>query len=210
MRDDDQVAMSTHYRPIKVSDFDSIETSDWSSEDQVRELIEKQGIGSMLAFDGNHYLGQLYVREYDPSFTNPGGVTGGPEPWRDFSFAEPLGLRGRYLTLGCYHVGWKAGGTWESVDTTTWGNGVGTGLLKAVVEWLRTRESIDGLLAWALVHGSKEIHQHNGQMPHTVYERSGFNEIKRVNDPSWAPYAKYYESDAEEDPTLFRVMLLER
>ena len=165
----------------------------------------------MLAFEDECYLGQLYVREYDQSFTNPGGVSGGPEPWRDFSLAEPLGLRGRrYLTLGCYHVGWKPGGTWETVDTTTWGNGVGTGLLKAVVEWLRTQESIDGLLAWALVRGSKEIHQHNGQMPYTVYERSGFKEIKRVNDPSWAPYAKYYESDAEEDPTLFRVMLLEQ
>ena len=47
-------------------------------------------------------------------------------------------------------------------------------------------------------------------MPYTVYERLGFKEVKRVNDPSWAPYARYYERDAEEDPTLFRVMLLER
>ena len=202
--------MSIHHRPIMLSDFDSVATSDWRSPDHVRELIEKQGIGSMLAFEDDRYLGQLYVREYDPSFTNAGGVSGGPEPWRDFNLAEPIGLRGRYLTLGCYHVGWKAGGTWETVDTAMWGNGVGTGLLRAVIDWFRTQQSIDGLLAWALVHGSKEIHQHNGQMPYTVYKRSGFREVKRVNDTSWAPYAKYYERDAEEDPTLFRVMVLER
>ena len=202
--------MSIQYRHINFADFDSVETSDWRSPDHIRELIKKQGIGSMVAFEDDRYLGQLYLREYDPGFTNPGGVSGGPEPWRDFNLAEPLGLKGRYLTLGCYHVGWKAGGTWETVDTTLWGNGVGTGLLMAVIEWIQTQESIDGLLAWALVHGSKEIHQHNGQMPYTVYERFGFKEIKRVNDPSWAPYAKYYEDDAEEDPTLFRVMLLSR
>ena len=202
--------MSIHYRPITVGDFDGVETSDWRSPDHVEELIEKQGIGSMLAFEGDRCLGQLYVREYDPGFTNSGGVSGGPEPWRDFNLAEPLGLRGCYLTLGCYHVGWKPGGTWETVDTTMWGGGVGTGLLEAMVEWFRAQETVDGLLAWALVHGSKEIHQHNGQMPYTLYERSGFKEVKRVNNPSWAPYAKYYEKDAEEDPTLFRVMLLER
>ncbi len=172
--------MSIHYRPIKVSDFDSIETSDWKSPDHVQNLIETQGIGSMLAFEDDLYMGQLYVREYDPSFTNPGGVSGGPEPWRDFNLAEPLGLQGRHLTLGCYHVGWQPGGTWETVDQTKWGDGVGTGLLKAVVEWFKTEVSIDGLLAWALVHGSKEIHQHNGQLSYTVYERAGFREIKRV------------------------------
>ena len=199
--------MSIHYRPIEATDFDSVETSDWRSPGHVKELIESQGIGSMLAFDDERYLGQLYVREYDPSFANPGGVSGGPEPWRDFSLAEPLGLQGRYLTLGCYHVGWRPGGTWETVDTTLWGKGVGTGLLEAMIEWVRSQDAIDGLVAWALVHGSKEIHQHNGQMPYTVYQRLGFEELKRVNDPSWAPYAKYYERDAEEDPTTFRVML---
>ena len=199
-----------HYRPIEAKDFDTVETSDWRSHKHVQELIEKQGIGSMLAFDGDRYVGQLYLREYDPDFVNPGGVSGGPEPWRDFSLAEPLGLRGHYLTLGCYHVGWRPGGTWETVDTTLWGKGVGTGLLKAMIEWFRSQDTVDGLLAWALVHGSKEMHQHNGQLPYTVYERLGFDEVKRVNDPSWAPYAKYYERDAKEDPTTFRVMLLRR
>jgi hypothetical protein len=84
---------------------------------------------------------------------------------------------------------------------------VGTVLLKATIEWIRSQDAIDGLLAWALVHGSKEMHQHNGQMPYRVYERLGFEEVKRVNDPSWAPDAKYYERDAEEDSTTFRVML---
>ena len=201
--------MSIQYRPIEVSDFESVETSDWRSPDHLRELIERQGIGSMLAFEDGRYLGQLYVREYDSSFKNAGGVSGGPEPWRDFSLAEPLGLRGRYLTLGCYHVGWEPGGTWETADKTMWGNRLGTGLLMAMIDWFQTQESIDGLLAWALVRGSKKIHQDNGQLPHTVYQRHGFKELKRVNDPSWAPYAKYYERDAEEGPTLFRVMLLD-
>ena len=80
-------------------------------------------------------------------------------------------------------------------------------MLDALVKWFRAQDSIDGLLAWALVHGSKEIHQHNGQMPYTVYKRFGFEEVKRVKDPSWGPYAQYYEKDAEEDPTTFRVML---
>ncbi len=202
--------MSIYYRPIVASDFDGVETSDWASSDQVQELIEKQGIGSMLAFEDDRYLGQLYVREYDPEFKNAGGVSGGPEPWRDFSLAEPLGLQGRYLTLGCYHVGYEPGGTWETVDQSKWGGGVGTGLLQAMVEWFQSHDELDGLLAWALVHGSKELHQHNGQLSYTVYERLGFREVKRVNDPSWAPYAKYYEDDAEEDPTLFRVMVFDQ
>ena len=113
--------MSILYRPIEADEYDQVETSDWDSPDRVQELIEKQGIGSMLAFEDDRYLGQLYVREYDPDFKNPGGVSGGPEPWRDFSLAEPLRLSGRYLTLGCYHVGYEPGGTWETVDQSKWG-----------------------------------------------------------------------------------------
>lgn len=189
-------------RPMQVADYDSVETAHWDSAEQVQEFIESQGIASMLAFDGERYLGQLYLQEYDHRFSEPGGWTG-ERPWADFRVAEPLVLQGRYLTLGCYHVGWMPD---DSRDRSLYGRGIGTALLRAVVEWLRAQERIDGLLTWALVPGSYKLLRDAGQMPYTVYERFGFREVKRIHDPRWQ-VSEYYK-DPCEDPLGLRVMVL--
>ena len=199
--------MNVQSRPMKVGDFDVVETAHWESADQVQEFIEKQGIAAMLAFDGERYLGQLYLQEYDPQFSDPGGWVG-ERPWADFQVAEPLGLHGRHLTLGCYHVGWMPDGV---KDTSLYGQGIGTALLQAVVEWYHSQQAVDGLLSWALVPGPKELLQAAGQMPYTVYERLGFREIKRVHDPRWAAgVTKFDTTEAKKDPAVLRVMLLTR
>lgn len=190
---------------MKVSDYGVIETQHWTSADQVAEYIEQQGIASMLAFVGQQYVGQLYLQEYDPEFSEPGGWTG-HRCWADFQVAEPLGSYGRLLTLGCYHVGGMPDG---SRDMSLWGRGIGTALLEAVIEWYTGQAAIDGLVSWALVSGYKRLLQGAGQMPYTVYEQHGFREIKRVDDPRWTmAVTDISPEEAEEDIAVLRVMLL--
>lgn len=196
--------MDVRCRPVRVSDYGVIETEHWVSVDQVKEYIESRGIASMLAFDGQQYLGQLYLQEYAPEFSEPRGWTG-HRPWADFQVAEPLGLGGRLLTLGCYHVGWMPD---NSRDRSLWGQGIGTALLKTVVEWYRCQTVSDGLISWALVPGCKGLLQWAGQMPYTVYQKHGFREIKRVNDPRLAEdVADIDPEGAKEDLAVLRVML---
>jgi GNAT superfamily N-acetyltransferase len=161
----------------------------------------------MLAFRGSEYLGQLYLQEYDPVFTEPGGWFG-HRPWADFRVAEPLGLAGRYLTLGCYHVGWMPDG---SRRESLWGRGIGTALLSALVEWYSGQDAVDGLLTWALATGSHPLLQEAGQMPHTVYERFGFREIAQVHDPRWARgMVRYGSGRIRSQLEVLRVMALDR
>ena len=197
--------MKIECRPMRVSDYGLIETQHWTSVDQVKKYIKRQGIASMLAFSGQRYLGQLYLQEYDPEFSEPGGWTG-ERPWADFQVAEPLGLGGRLLTLGCYHVGWMPDG---SRDRSLWGRGIGTALLEAVNEWYRGQTAIDGLMSWALVPGRNELLQGAGQMPYTVYQGHGFLEIKQVDDPRWIEaIADIDPEGAKEYLAVLRVMLL--
>jgi len=192
---------------MEVSDYGVVECVHWQSADQVRQYIEKQGIASTLAFDRSRCVGQLYLKAYDPHFVEPRGWTG-ERPWADFHVAEPLGLDGRFLTLGCYHVGRNPDG---SQDSSFYGRGIGTGLLSAVVNWWQTSQDIDGLLAWGLVVGSKPLLEWAGQMTHRVYKRFGFREIKCLRDLRFDhELAEMDTSEAEEHPAMLRVMLLTR
>ena len=73
--------MDIRCRPMRVSDYEVIETEHWTSVDQVEEYIGRQGIASMLAFSDQRYLGQLYLQEYDPEFSERNWLAG-PEPER--------------------------------------------------------------------------------------------------------------------------------
>ena len=52
--------------------------------------MERQGIASMLAFDGERYLGQLYLQEYDLQFRR--------ERYPDATDEEPGPLKVMLLT----------------------------------------------------------------------------------------------------------------
>jgi len=198
---------SYYCRPMQVTDFGIIECVHWKSADHVQEYLEKQNIASMLAFDGPRYLGQLYLQEYDPQFSEQGGWTG-DRPWADFQTAEPLGLEGRFLTLGCYHIGRLPNG---KQIPSLWGRGIGKALLKAVIKWYQSQQEIDGLVSWGLVSGSKKLLQWAGQMPYTIYRKFGFREIKRVRDPRLEQdLADIDTTSAKEDIATLRVMLLTR
>ena len=197
--------MNVFCRPITLIDFGIVECAHWESSEQVHKYIEAQGIASMLAFDGERYLGQLYLQEYDPGFCEPGGWVG-ERPWADFRVAEPLGLKGRFLTLGCFHVGWMPDNTKHDA---LYGHGIGSALLWAVVEWFRGQRIFDGLLTWALVPGSHSLLQMAGQMPYTVYERFGFRLVKEVQDPRGDNcVSPEMFPGFTEDPTVLRVMVL--
>ncbi|MFQ6133757.1 MAG: GNAT family N-acetyltransferase [Armatimonadota bacterium] len=189
--------MKIKCRPMTVGDYGVVECQHWGSAQQVRAYAEEQGIASMLAFEGEQCVGQLYLKEYDPEFREPGGWTG-ERCWADFQVAEPLDLEGRFLTLGCYHVG-------EPFR----GRGVGKALLEAVVGWCRGQQAIDGLVSWGLVSGSWGLIQWAGQMPHTVYGKRGFREIKKLRDPGLDEHLGHITGTAE-GPTVLRVMLLAR
>jgi len=188
------------------ADFGTVESVHWLSTEHVRESSVRQGIASMLAFDGPRYLGQLYLREYDPEFVEEGGWTG-HWPWADFRVAEPLSLHGRYLTLGCYHVGWTPD---ARKQPSLWGRGIGTALLTETITWWQHQDAIDGLLTWALSAASKRLLQEAGQMPHTVYRRLDFREVKQVHDPRWLEGIAQFAPDATgDDLAVLRVMALE-
>jgi GNAT superfamily N-acetyltransferase len=159
----------------------------------------------MLAYDGSRYVGQLYLQEYDPNFHELGGWVG-ERPWADFTCAEPLGLVGRHLTLGCFHVGWLPSGP----DHTLCGRGIGTALLRAVVNWFRSESGYVGLLTWALVPGSHDLLRAAGQMPYTVYERFGFEEVLRLAEPQWCAFVDPFAHACPEHPSTLRIMRLPR
>ncbi len=139
--------MDIQCRPMEISDYGVVECRHWISSEQIQRYIERQGIASMLAFNHECYAGQLYLQEYNPQFRNPGGWTG-ERPWADFQLAEPLGLKGHLLTLGCYHIGERLDGT---RDLSLQGRGISKTLLKAVIKWFCGQHSIDGLLSWGVV-----------------------------------------------------------
>lgn len=198
---------SYYCRPMQVTDFGIIECVHWKSAQHVQEYIKKQNIASMLIFDGTRYLGQLYLKEYDLHFSEQGGWTG-ERPWADFQIAEPLRLKGRFLTIGCYHIGRLPNG---KQIPSLWGRGIGKALLKALIEWYQSQQEIDGLLSWGLVPGSRKLLQWAGQMPYTLYRKFGFREIKKVRDPRLEQELDNIDtSSAKEDIAMLRVMLLAR
>ena len=189
---------------MTLSDYDSVDTEHWSSRAQVEEFIDRSGIALMLAFDDQQFVGQLYLQEYDPNFIEP---STGERFWADFQAAEPLGLDGRYLSLGCYHVGWTAQSSWASYPPVPWqasllSRGIGTTLLRAVIDWFNTQSEVDGLISWALAPGSKPLLQWAGQMSFHVYHRYGFQEIKKTRDPRWDDYMRRVLSDLQVDLEL--------
>ncbi len=199
--------MKPRCRPMEPRDFGRVESVHWRSIEEVARYAERQGLASLLAFDGPRCVGQLYLKAYEPGFACAGGWRG-ERPWADFVLAEPLDLPGRFLTLGCYHVGRRSDGT---PDPTLRGHGIGRALLDAAVERLRSDASLDGLVAWALVAGSKPLLAWAGQLPHTAYRRAGFREIARIRDSRLErELADVDTSAAEEDPCLLRVMRLDR
>ncbi len=199
--------MNIRCRPITPADFGRVESEHWASARQVEEFAHTQGLASVLAFDDDRYLGQLYAREYDAEFVSRGGWED-HWPWADFRAGRPLELPGKYLTLGCYHVGWSVDG--KTRDPSLLGRGIGTALLEAAIDWFTGQSRMDGLLTWAVSPGSKELLQRAGQMPWTVYDRHGFRLIKEVLEPGWTDTVASFTADTPEvDLTLLRVMALD-
>ncbi|MDP6667215.1 MAG: hypothetical protein QF357_07415 [Dehalococcoidia bacterium] len=188
-------------------DYRTVESVHWSSAGQVADFVDRQGLASILAYESSRYLGQLYLQEYDPSFIEPGGWEG-HRPYADFRVAEPLSLKGRYLTIGCFHVGWMPDGQRES---SLWGRGIGQAMLGWLVDWFRDDGRYDGLLAWAVSPASRKLLRMAGQMPHTVYRRNGFREIKRLRDSRWGDLvAEWAPHELQDELSDLCVMTLDR
>ncbi len=204
---DERDGMQVKCRGMTPDDYGIVESVHWSSAGQVEAYVDRQGLASVLAYESSRYVGQLYLQEYDSSFIEPGGWEG-HRPFADFRVAEPLFLVGRYLTVGCFHVGWMPDGR---RDSSLWGRGIGQALLRWLVDWFRDDGRYDGLLTWAVSPASRRLLQMAGQMPYTVYRRSGFREIRRLRDSRWseliADWAPLQQQDELSD---LRVMIQDR
>jgi hypothetical protein len=201
-------------RPAAMADLPQLERRCWpGGEAEMRDRIEAQGTCSILALERGRPVGQLYVRAYIPGHRSPKGLHEGSW-WADLSGAAGgLDLPERTAALGCWHVGRvrETDGT-EREAPEYRGRGLGIGLLRGAVAWLRSGEApFEALVAKAADTEDRAYLGWLGGLPLPAFVGLGFRPLLTYEDPYILAEPSAVPVDARvEHPARFHLVLFDR
>lgn len=179
----------------------------------MRQRIRDQGTCSILALDAGRPVAQLYLREYRSGFRSPRGLHDGSW-WADLKGVEDaVHLPPRTLMLGCWHVGRVRDPDGTERDAEEYrGRGLGIGLLRAAVDWLRSPESrYDALAAKGTDSEDRGYIGWVGGLPASAFESLGFERLAAFEDPYFVEEPEAVPAEAvAEHPARFHLMRLHR
>ncbi len=168
------------YRPMVLSDVGSVPTRCQGGLDDVRARVADLGSCALLAFDGDHHVGQLQFRRYEAGARSPNGIWT-PLFWMDFDGHAP-GLPADTLCLFCFHVGQLE--DTSARDERYHGRGIAAALLDHFLEWARTRR-VGAVIAKA-TPPHRPVMDLLGGLPAPAYETRGFHTVARWVDADLA------------------------
>jgi len=201
-------------RPAKLADVPALERRCWrGGEEEMRQRIRDQGTCSILGLDAGRPIAQLYLREYRAGFRSPNSLHDGSW-WADLKGVEDtVQLPARTLILGCWHVGRvrDPDGTERDVEEYR-GQGLGIGLLRAAVDWLRSpASSYDALAAKGTDSEDRGYIGWVGGLPASAFESLGFERLASFEDPYFVAEPEAVPAEAvAEHPARFHLMRLGR
>jgi GNAT superfamily N-acetyltransferase len=226
-------------RPIQSSELDRIVLRCWPERETLHRLFTTQGTIGMAAWEDERNVAQLHCyRTTAPDGTEWGGEDGpmggamGANWWTgtDRVFQgwgqwgprkADLGLSGPIWCHACFHVG-RTPAEPEENDPRYLGQGIGTALCKASVQWAREHGYV-AVVAPGSPEGVPEFSSWYGHLPWTTYARLGFRDYpvppEQTSElPGWAtgsvhePIASEIKQALEGRPLheiLERVMVLD-
>jgi GNAT superfamily N-acetyltransferase len=201
-------------RPATLADLPGLERRCWrGGEEEMRRRVRDQGTCSIIALDAGQPIAQLYLRDYREGFRSPRGLHDGSW-WADLKGVEDaVTLPPRTAMLGCWHVGRvrDADGTEREAEEYR-GRGLGIGLLRAAVDWLRSPEArFDALAAKGTDSEDRAYIGWIGGLPASAFESLGFERVATFEDPYFVAEPEAVPDTAvAEHPARFHLMLLRR
>jgi GNAT superfamily N-acetyltransferase len=201
-------------RPATVADLPALERRCWrGGEAEMRQRLRDQGTCSIIALDAGRPIAQLYLRGYRRGFRSPRGLHDGSW-WADLKGVEDqVALPPRTAMLGCWHVGRvrDADGTEREAEEYR-GRGLGVGLLRAAIDWLRAPGSrYDALAAKGTDSEDRSYIGWVGGLPASAFASLGFERLATFEDPYFVAEPEAVPATAVAvHPARFHLMLLRR
>jgi GNAT superfamily N-acetyltransferase len=187
---------SIKFRPIAQRDLDSIVLRCWPDRRAIDRLFASQETIGMAAWEEGACVGLLHCyRVSSASAANPDW----PEWTRWLPDRWPLkalrqvrpDLDGPLWCHACHHVGrtQRAAATSDDPDPRYFRRGIGSGLLRASVQWAKDH-GYAAVLASATPAGMYEVAGWQGQMPWPTLDKLGFEPAAVEEEgkilPPWA------------------------
>jgi len=227
-------------RPIQQDELDRIVLRCWPDRPTIDRLLAVQGTIGMAAWDGEKNVAQLHCYRVTAPYgkewewwqgDDPMGGSMGANWWTvsDRVFEgwgqwgprkTDLGLSGPVWCHACFHVGRTLGDP-ERNDPRYMGQGIGTALCGASIQWAREHGYV-AVVAPGAPEGVPEFTSWYGHLPWTTYAKLGFRDHLVPPEetgqlPGWAtgavhePIASEIKNALESRPLnemLERVMVL--
>ena len=184
-------------RPIEEPDLDCIAGACWGNRETQMRLLGKQDVLGMAAWQGSLCVGQLHcysvtVPEWDDTdFPGYGRqrLVSWPLGWPLLAAKEQgLAFDGPVWGHACFYVGF-AGPDAQHADRAYFGRGIGAAMCRESIQWAR-EHGYGAVLAQGGTKVAPEYNVWMGCLPHTTYERMGFECVALEEDgrqlPWWA------------------------